>query len=194
MGLIAQKPYSVYMLKSKDGRVYIGMTSQSLTQRCRSTAYNGCPALKKAIAEYGWNFFERFSVKEGLSKTEAEELEKELIAHYDSTNLEKGFNVAYGGNIPGRHSKQTRQQMSESQKGRSFSAEHLHKLRKPKMGGSLKRRVLQYDIDGTLVRKYESVFDAATAVGGFAESIMRCCNRKQHTAKGYKWRYEEVFQ
>lgn len=93
------------MLKSKDGRVYIGMTSQSLTQRCRSTAYNGCPALKKAIAEYGWNFFERFSVKEGLSKTEAEELEKELIAHYDSTNLEKGFNVAYGGNIPGRQLK-----------------------------------------------------------------------------------------
>lgn len=98
------------------------------------------------------------------------------------------------GIYPADNSKQTRQQMSESRKGRSFSAEHLHKLRKPKMGGSLKRRVLQYDIDGTLVRKYESVFDAATAVGGFAESIMRCCNRKQHTAKGYKWRYEEVFQ
>lgn len=189
-----EKSYSVYMLRAKDGRVYIGMTGQPICQRCRSTAYNGCPALKKAIDEHGWSFFKKTILCEGLTKSEAETMEKEFIAKYDSTDPEKGFNVALGGNIPGRHSEQTIQRMSESQKGRMFSEEHRSKLRKPKRNGILKRQVLQYSIDGTLIRKYESVFEAATAVGGFAESIMRCCNRKQHTAEGYKWQYAEVFK
>ena len=188
-----EKSYSVYMLEAKDGRVYIGMTGQPLGQRCRSTAYNGCPALKKAIDEQGWCSFGATVISDGLTKSEAEIMEKEFIALYDSTNPAKGFNVALGGNIPRRHSKQTLHQMSESQKGRMFSAEHLSKLRKPKKGGSLKRQVLQYSTDGTLVHKYESVFEAATAVGGFAERIMRCCNRKQHTAKGYKRQDGEGF-
>ena len=191
---MTDRSYAVYMLKANDDRVYIGMTGQSLSQRCRSTAYNGCPALKKAITEYGWDSFKKIVLKDGLTKTEAETMERELIARYDSTNPMKGFNVAFGGNIPGRHSCKTLRQMSESQMGRSFSSEHLHNLRKPKKNGALKRQVLQCETDGTVVCRHESVYEAARAVGGFAESIMRCCNNKQHTAKGYKWKYAEVKQ
>lgn len=191
---MTDKRYLVYMLKAKDGRVYIVMTGQTIEQRCRSTAYNGCPALEQAIAERGWKYFERSILREGLTKTEAEIIEKEFIALYDSTNHEKGFNVALGGNIQGRHSAETLHRMSESQKGRVFTDEHLLKLRKPKKGGSLRRIVRQYTVDGNFLRDFVSVAEAAKEVGSHTESIIRCCNGKQHTSMGYRWEYAEVFR
>ena len=181
--------YTVYMLTLTDGRVYIGMTHQELNRRCRKSGYVHCPAMGKAIGDFGWDEFKLSVIAEGLNRVEAEQIEKESITRYDSTNPLKGFNVALGGNIEGRHSEVTRQKMSAGQKGRIFSEEHLSRLRKPKMGGTQRRRVLQYDADGTLLCEHESVYIAANNVGGCAVCIMRCCNHKQHTHKGYKWEY-----
>lgn len=187
--------YIVYMLTLEDGRVYIGMTGQKLSSRCRSTAYNQCPALGRAIRDYGWNAFRVSVIAEHLTRTEAERIEMESIARYDSTNPLKGFNVALGGNIPGRHSTITRQKMADAQKGRKFSKEHLQKLRKPKLKVTPRstqpvcRHVLQYDTNGNLIREFESAHIAANNVGCWEESIRRCCNHLQHTCVGYKWEY-----
>ena len=73
-----EKSYSVYMLRAKDGRVYIGMTGQLLYKRCRSTAYNGCPALKKVIDEQGWSFFKPFCVR-GLRNQKPKQWKKSSL-------------------------------------------------------------------------------------------------------------------
>ena len=123
--------YKVYILTLNDGRVYIGMTRQTLSNRCRKGGYKGM-CVGDAINEYGMDAFEVGVIAENLTKSEAEIIEKEMIALYDSTDPHKGFNVALGGNIEGRHSIITRKKMSDGQKGRKFSEEHLQKLRKPK--------------------------------------------------------------
>ena len=181
--------YKVYMLEAPDGRVYIGMTSQNISNRCRKSGYTGCPLMGKAVEEFGWDSFKTSVLGENLTKEEAEKLEKDMILKHDSTNPLNGFNVALGGNIPGRHTENTLQKMSESQKGRIFTSAHKERLRKPKKDGAMKRSIKQYTLDGKFVRVYSSLAEAAEAVNAFAESIVRCCNHKQHTAKGFVWEY-----
>lgn len=181
--------YTVYMLTLTDGRVYIGMTHQKLSLRCRKSGYTRCPAMGKAVEEFGWDAFKLSVIAENLNCEEAERIEKESIARYDSTNPLKGFNVALGGNIEGRHSDATRQKMSESQRGRTFSEEHLSRLRKPKMNGAYRRTVLQYDEYGNFLCEHDSIYDAVRSIDGCEVCIIRCCNHKQHLHKGFKWEY-----
>ena len=188
--------YTVYKLTLTDGRVYIGMTRQTLNKRCRKNAYDGCPRIGPAIREYGMDAFKVDTIAKHLTKSEAEEIERDTISLYDSTDPDKGFNVALGGNIVGRHSAVTRKKMSDCQKGRKFSEEHLEKMRKPKSKVTPRstppvyKRVLQYDLNGNFLREFKSAFEAAESVGGWRESICRCCNHLQHSSKGYKWEYE----
>lgn len=181
--------YTVYKLTLTDGRVYIGMTHQSLTQRCRKSAYTQCPAMGKAIAEYGWRAFTLSVIADHLSKADAERIEMETIAQYDSTNPCKGFNVALGGNIPGKFTRETILRMSDSQKGRQFSDEHKSKLRKTKLNGAMRRTVIQYDADSNIVCEYPSIYEAVKSVDGHKSAIIRCCNHQQHFHKGFKWEY-----
>lgn len=53
-----------------------------------------------AIQKYGWNNFKHEILYTGLTKEEAEQKEIELIAHYDSTDRSKGFNISHGGKAP----------------------------------------------------------------------------------------------
>ena len=181
--------YTVYKLTHLDGRVYIGMTRQTLSKRCRKNGYDRCPAMGKAVRKYGWESFLLSVVADNLTKDEAELIEKENISLYDSTNPSKGFNVALGGNIPGRHSHATREQMSESQKGRQFSEDHLTKLHKPKLNGALRRTVIQYDEKGNFLCEHPSIYDAVKSVNGWKEGIIRCCNHQQRLHKGFMWEY-----
>lgn len=185
------KTYTVYKLTLTDGRVYIGMTHQPLSKRCRKNGYVHCPSMGEAVEKYGWDAFSVSVIADGLSQTEAEQIEKANIKFYDSTNPDKGFNVALGGNIEGRHSQITLKRMSIGQKGRKFSNEHLAKLRKPKLNGALRRSVIQYDTSGNFLRQFPSLDEAVVSVGGRKECIIRCCNHKQYSHKGFKWEYRE---
>ena len=54
-----------------------------------------------------------------------------------------------------------------------------------------KKPVLQFDLDGNFIAEYESLNEAAKAVGlKNVNSISRCCNGKQYTAAGYYWRWK----
>ena len=181
--------YTVYKPTSGDGRVYIGMTHQTLNKRCRKGGYQENSVIGQAIKEFGWDTFKVSIIAEHLSKSEAECLEMKNIANYNSTDPTKGFNVALGGNIQGRHSLVTRKKMSDGQKGRKLSKSHIQKLHKPKLNGALRRKVLQYDLNGNFLREYNSLCEAAEAVSACKNSIGLCCNHHQHTSVGYKWEW-----
>jgi hypothetical protein len=53
-----------------------------------------------------------------------------------------------------------------------------------------KTKVGQFSLDGlTLINTYESIAEAAKAVGVSAPSISNVCSGKGKTAKGYVWKY-----
>lgn len=109
--------YSVYMLTSPSGKRYIGITSQDVSRRWengRGYAHNAY--LTQAICKYGWDVFEKVVISNNLSKADAEKMEREYIARFNTTDRLKGYNILPGGNVSDGHSEETKHKISETMK------------------------------------------------------------------------------
>jgi hypothetical protein len=51
-------------------------------------------------------------------------------------------------------------------------------------------KVVQYNLDGRIIKEWESMKDASLATGVKYQSISRCCRHGRKTAGGYIWKYE----
>lgn len=131
-----EKTFCVYMHTNKlNGKKYIGQTCQKPKSRwgIDGKKYRTSTHFWNAIQKYGWNNFEHDILYENLSLQEANEKEKELIAKYNTTDMNFGYNLEYGG-INGFHSDETKAKISKSNKGKTFSKEHLENLSKAHKG------------------------------------------------------------
>jgi len=54
-----------------------------------------------------------------------------------------------------------------------------------------KRKVIQLDMDGNILNKYNSMKEAAEKYDTSYTNIYYACKNCNHKAKGYKWRYAE---
>lgn len=109
--------YSVYMLISPSGKKYIGMTSQNVSQRWESgRGYAHNAHLTQAIHKHGWDAFEKVVISNNLSKTDAEKMEREYIARFNTTDRLKGYNILPGGDVSDGHSEKTKRKISETMK------------------------------------------------------------------------------
>ena len=75
------------------------------------------PAFANAINKHGWDNFEHIIWANNLTAQEANHIEKLLIALFDTTNSEYGYNVRPGGENS-TLSDITRKKISESRKGK----------------------------------------------------------------------------
>lgn len=180
------KSYKVYVLLSTDGRRYVGMTSLPLSVRCGRTTYKGCPEMEKAILELGWSAFRFEKVIGGLSRDEASKLEQNLIAKYDSTNPDSGFNVAYGG-IRFKHNSASKQRISQSSTPRDASfCKRKYLEQEP-----YKRSVTQLTKDGKVVHTFASIREAAKMTGTDPSNIRKCANGYLKTTNQYQWKFTQ---
>lgn len=120
-----KKRYTVYMHTTPNGKVYVGITSQTnINRRWQGgMGYRMQPMFYRAIVKYGWDNIKHEILYSGLSKEEAEKIEIALITMHDSTNPSHGYNVENGGNCAGTHSEETKRKISEAQKG---SKNHMY--------------------------------------------------------------------
>ncbi len=126
-------PYIVYMHVAPNGKRYIGITSQTLSGRCRShgSGYKVNSYFSRAVKKYGWENFEHKIVAEGLTQDEACALEIKLIAKYRADNPDYGYNISKGGSLGnlGRPvSVETRAKISAKKKGKKLSEETKRKI------------------------------------------------------------------
>ena len=144
--------WCVYMHENRaNGKKYIGITSQKPTNRWRNGAgYDKQPRFFAAIQKYGWDGFRHEILYTSLTQEEAERLEVELIAKYETLNEEKGYNLSPGGVIfmPTEETRakqsaarmgwapteETKGKMSAAKKGKPLSAEHRASLSAAQMG------------------------------------------------------------
>ena len=203
--------YTVYVLRDKEGKVYVGATSQSVKSRWnRGNGYRHFPELWATIQSQGWESIHKEIAGTGMDKYSASKLEQELIQQYDSTNPEKGYNRDLGGlTTDKRLSISTRRKISESIRGernpnygKHFSEERKSKIAESNLGqkrspetcaniGRAKEKpVAQYAMNGVLIAKYESARKASLATGAQAGHISKVCKHQRMTAGGYKWCYD----
>ena len=92
--------FSVYMHISPSNKVYIGITSQVPASKRwgkHGEGYRGNKHFYSAISKYGWENFMHIIIYTNLSKQDACKKEIELIAIYESTDSNFGYNHSTGG-------------------------------------------------------------------------------------------------
>ena len=114
-----EKKFIVYMhTNTLNNKKYIGITKQSLKDRCKNGfGYKSKTShLWKAIEKYGWDKFQSEIIYENVTFENALFYEMELIATYQTNNPKYGYNGSAGGKgslgfIP---TEETRQKMRQS--------------------------------------------------------------------------------
>lgn len=150
--------YYVYIHTNKiNNKRYVGITKQASPEHRwgkNGVNYKQSPHFYSSIQKYGWDNFKHEILATKLSKTDACELEIELIKKYKTQDRNFGYNVLSGGTAPSLPnetrekiskglignknglgkacSDEKKKKISDSQKGRSLSKEHKQKLSKPK--------------------------------------------------------------
>ena len=157
-----------------------------------------------AILKYGWNNFQHIIIADGLTKVEACDLEKALIAGCKSTDPSKGYNISLGGesgtygvkfgpefgevvrkrmigprnlNYGKKFSEETRRKLSEARKGK-WSPKQKEAL--TKVHKSMQKKVVC--LDTGIV--YESQTQAAKMTGCSQRGIQAVCKGEQISAHG----------
>lgn len=129
----------IYVIRNlMNGKVYVGQT-KDFAQRKASHLYCARKGLKRplydSIRKHGEENF-LFEILEKCEPEHVNDREQHWVSHFDSSNLEKGYNLTTGGNQHFDFSKETRQKLSESHKGLPRSREHCENISKAKKGKS----------------------------------------------------------
>ena len=181
--------YTVYMLKNKrNGKVYIGATSQNLTKRWQGGhGYEKNAGLYADIQRDGWNGFWRIPLRENLAKDQAMHMEENLIKDMDAMNPTAGYNLRSGGrsNFP---AKSVCGHISQAKMGHEVKPEVRRQL--SQYG---RRPVIQLSLDDKPIKAFASITEAAKSVGTFKSNIWAVCMGRKSSARKFHWMFLDLF-
>lgn len=149
------------------------------------------PLIKESIKKYGWEQH-KFEVIEYCEKEQLKEREKYWIKYLDS--FKNGLNGNKGGGGPITHSEEAKLKISKFRKNKKQSENTIIK-RSKSMKGKNTRLVYQFNLDGKLINKFDSLTDACILNNiplKYMGDITSCCKGRQKTARGYLWSYTET--
>lgn len=90
-------------------------------------------------------------------------------------------------------SKETRERIGRGNKGKRMPEEAKIKIRNYQLVNAYSKYipVLQYDLDNSLLNRFNSITDAAKSINKDTSHIVSCCKGRRKTAYGFIWKYEE---
>jgi group I intron endonuclease len=207
------KKYVVYRHIFPNEKSYIGITSQyPFWRRWRAgSGYHRQSKIYNAIQKYGWKNVRHEILAENLSIDDANRIEQEMVAKFDS--VKNGYNISAGGGgtygIP--CSEETRGKIGRSNRGKSsgnassllrymnehgawnkgkpLTGEHYRKVAEERRRRCNKRIGCYDPVSHRLLKIYESCTVAANTVGVSKETISRCARGRRKTSAGFEWRY-----
>lgn len=212
-----QSKYRVYKHTFPNGKVYIGMTKHTISDRIQ-LGYQHNKYMLAAIAEFGWKSVKSETLISDLSSADAELAEIKYIAEYQADNPLFGYNISAGGKATYAglsHTEEYKHYMSEINSGKVFTEMHRKNLSnshkglmvgdqnpmygKPKSELTIQRQydshrkemtpVVQKDLDGNLIDTYFSLHEATRKTGVNRNCIKACLIGKQKSSKGFLWEY-----
>ena len=195
--------YKVYLLTFPNGKKYCGFTSNTLQKRWSKKR---CPLVYRAILKYGWDNISKECVFSSSNRQETLEKEKEIIALFELTDPDKGYNLHATGSdfflteegrqriIEGLRNRKPSEALRVANLGRTVSEETRRKISESKKGQAPPNQISVSQIEkgtGRLINHYRSATDAAREIGhpGGESNILKVCKGQRRTAYGYEWRF-----
>ena len=208
---LKNKKFYVYRHTVPNGKVYIGITSNSPHRRWRNGfGYSKTPYFYNAILKYGWDNIKHEILYENLSLDEAAEIEKTLIKKYKEEGI--SYNLADGGTTNAGYSPSEKQReharniwkgkiiprdIIERGAAKRVGLTHSEETKK-KMSKSMRKAyakpILKVDFEGNVLERYESLDDIISKNNISRESLYRCCNLNQITVNGDIYLYEHEYK
>lgn len=93
------RPYCVYEHVFPNGKKYIGISCDAEKRWQNGNGYKTQRKIANAIKHYGWENVEHNIIVDGVTKEQAETLERYLVAELDT--IKNGYNATIGGNTVG---------------------------------------------------------------------------------------------
>lgn len=123
------KKWKVYCHITKDGRKYIGITSNSVKRRWdNGRGYLSNKYFMSYINNHGWESIKHIVLYDDLSEKEAKDKEIYLIKKYKTQDKKYGFNLTAGGDSGFSPNAETRKKMSIARKKRITTEETKKKI------------------------------------------------------------------
>lgn len=172
-----EKKWKVYCHTNKvNGKKYVGITSKSLSHRfgANGAKYIQSRYFWNAIDKYGWDGFSHELLADGLSKEDACDMEKKLIAEYDLCNRSKGYNIKTGG-VDG--------------KGMSEEGRLSNGLAHSGPDSPSAVPIVSFDLNGHRCMEFAYIKFAAEYYGISQSAINSALRGDNKTAAGYLFRY-----
>ena len=188
--------YSVYVHINKiNQKKYFGITSQNPEKRWNhGNGYKHNKHFYSSILKYGWDNFEHIVLFNGLTETEACNIEKMLISFYNTTNKNLGYNNDKGGKRPPSLNDEAKEKLRNIAKKRTTTnlkrrrkGYHVSEYNKQRIRETHNIPILQFTKDMTYIKEYPSLTICEKITVIKAQHISDVCNGKQKTAGGYIW-------
>lgn len=165
------KRYTIYAHVSPSDKCYIGITCLKPNFRWGKDGHGyKSQYFSRAIQKYGWDNFQHIIMAQNLTKKDACALEKILISLLQTNNPQYGYNITSGGEATTgfHHTEETKERIAEL----------------------VSHPVDQYDLSGKYIKSWRSAQVAARELNMDGSAILKCCNGKYQSSKGYVWRYK----
>jgi predicted GIY-YIG superfamily endonuclease len=176
----------IYKITNKiNGKMYIGQTAETIHRRFKRHGYD----CKKSNAH-----FPRAIRKYGIDNFEVEELEKiscetkeqlYILLQESETRLIEKYNTfknGYNSTLGGEGCLGIKMSDSRKQSIRESMESNLQKIRIP---------ILQYDLNGNLIKRHKSILDASNYSGYGRSIIKQCCENKKVYKKEFLFKYDD---
>ena len=185
--------YTVYMHTNKlNGKKYVGITTQKVKARWQGGKHYSRHARFYAdILYFGWDNFNHEVLYDGLTKDQAEIIERKLIKEYDLTNSEKGYNTRNGGKANTTLNDKSKTKLSVRNKGENnpfYNKKHTEEARLKMSYNRPRKSVFCIDTKTS----YKSAREAERLTGAYHSDILKCCRGLASKAGGLHWKFEEV--
>lgn len=163
----------------ESGKKYIGVTSShppSLRWGKNGRRYENHPVFYNAIKKYGWDAFLHTVLYTDLTQEEAEAIEMNLIALYQTQDRRFGYNIREGGQFSHR-SPETKAKISASLTGKHYKT--------PTARRGQGRAVMCVETGVT----FGSIGEAARWCQTNKGTLYKVCDNPTRVAGGYHWRF-----
>lgn len=171
--------YTVYAHTNKTNfKTYFGQTKcEDLTRRWTGgNGYRGCPHFYAAIKKYGWDGFTHEIIQTGLTKEQADEIERENIWFFRTNEPEFGYNIQEGGHHGGSISEEAKVRRAELYSG----------------GNSpVSKAVCVFDCNGNFEKEFPTLTEASKFYNISPGAISTRCKRKKGTLSGRLFFYKQ---